>query len=138
MFPPFLIQLYHNTNFTTGSVFGEQVNTRWKLRSAIRIVNKTLNVMKLDKHPDKTFIGKVERGFDFLGYFLKPEMVNVAISTLKRFAKRITQLYGQGADYLRIGEYVRHWLKWVRSGIGELAELRVIERIKKTPTSLSV
>jgi len=22
----------------------------------------------LEKHPDKTFIGRIERGFDFLGY----------------------------------------------------------------------
>ncbi len=26
--------------------------TRWKLRSAIRIVNETLNVLQVDKHPD--------------------------------------------------------------------------------------
>ena len=106
--------------------------TRWKLRSAIRIVNETLNVLKVDQHPDKTFIGKVERGFDFLGYLLKPEMVNVSISTLKRFAKRITQLYEQGADYLRIGEYVRHWLKWVRSGRGGWENMEAKEWIKNT------
>ncbi len=69
--------------------------TRWKLRSAISIVNKTLNMLQVEKHPDKTFIGKVGRGFGFLGYFLKPEMINVSISTLVRFAQRITQLYPQ-------------------------------------------
>ncbi len=47
--------------------------TSWKLRSAIGIVNEVLNVLKVEKHSDKTFIGKVERGFDFLGYFLKPK-----------------------------------------------------------------
>ena len=31
--------------------------SRWKLRSAVRMVNKTLNVLKVEKHPDKTFIG---------------------------------------------------------------------------------
>lgn len=91
--------------------------TRWKLRSAIRIVNETINVLKVEKRPDKTFIGKVECGFDFLGYLLKPEMVDVSISTLKLFAQRITQLYEQGADVVCIGGYVRHWLKWVRSGL---------------------
>ncbi len=59
----------------------------------------------------------MERGFDFLGYFLKHGMVNVSISTLKRFAQRIIQLYEQGADYVCIGEYVKHWFKWVRGGI---------------------
>ncbi|MHC4139177.1 MAG: reverse transcriptase/maturase family protein [Planctomycetota bacterium] len=91
--------------------------TRWKLREAIRIVNETLNVLKADKHPDKTFIGKVEHGFDFLGYFLKPGILKVAVETMKRFTQRITQLYEQGADYVRIGEYVRHWLRWVRAGV---------------------
>lgn len=87
------------------------------MRDAVRIVNETLNILRVVKHPDKTFIGKVDRGFDFLGYFLKPGMLNVSISTLKRFAQRIAQLYEQGADIVRIGEYVRHWCMWVRAGI---------------------
>ncbi len=106
--------------------------TRWYLRSAIRIVNETLNMLKVDKHPDKTFIGKVERGFDFLGYFLKPAMVIVAFRTMKRFLQRITQLYEQGADIVRIREYVRHWLKWVRSGIGGVAKMKAKDLIKNT------
>ncbi len=91
--------------------------TRWKLRSAVRIVNETLNLLRVDKHPDKMFIGKVERGFGFLGYFLKPGILRVAWETLKRFAQRIIQLYEQGADEVRIGEYVRHWCRWVSAGV---------------------
>ncbi len=110
--------------------------TRWKLRSAIRIVNETLNLLKVEQHPDKTFIGKVERGFDFLGYFMKPGMLKVPRGTFERFTERISRLYEQGADYLRIGEYVWQWLKWVRAGIRGMAKLKVKGRIKKTPTSL--
>ncbi len=73
------------------------------------MVNKTLNVLKVDKHPDKTFIGKVERGFDFLGYVVKPRALRVSRGTFERFTERISRLYEQGADYLRIGEYVKHW-----------------------------
>ena len=51
--------------------------TKFKSSCAHPKVNYTL---KVDKHPDNTFIGRVERGFDFLGYFLKPEMVNVSIT----------------------------------------------------------
>ncbi len=40
--------------------------------------------------------------------------------TFERFAERITRLYEQGADCLRIGEYVKHWFKWVRTGIGKV------------------
>ncbi|MCP4252119.1 MAG: hypothetical protein GY775_01705 [Candidatus Scalindua sp.] len=93
--------------------------TRWKLRSAVRIVNATLNALKVEQHPDKTFIGRVERGFDFLGYFLKPGVLRVSRGTFERFTERISQLYEQGAGIERIGEYVRHWLKWVRTGLSE-------------------
>ena len=37
--------------------------------------------------------------------------------TIKRFTVRIARLYEQGADYLRIGVYVKHWVKWVRTGL---------------------
>ncbi len=76
--------------------------TRWKLRSAVRIVNETLNVLKVEKNPSKTFIGKVERGFDCLGHLMKPGVLRVSIGTFKRFTKHISQLYEQGADNLRI------------------------------------
>jgi len=36
--------------------------TRWKLRAAVRIVNQLLASLGLAKHPDKTFIGRVEKG----------------------------------------------------------------------------
>ena len=91
--------------------------SRWKLREAVRIVNKTLNMLCVEKHPDKTFIGKVERGFDFLGYFLKPGILKVSVSTLKRFAERVTKLYEQGAEIDRIGEYVKRWVTWSRVGL---------------------
>jgi hypothetical protein len=42
--------------------------TRWKLRRAVKRLNQTFTELKLEKHPDKTFIGRIEKGFDFLGY----------------------------------------------------------------------
>ncbi len=71
-----MVNTIHRINLTRGPRCYDCVvikPTRWKLRSAIRIVNEVLNVLKVEKHSDKTFIGKVERGFDFLGYFLKPK-----------------------------------------------------------------
>ena len=41
--------------------------SRWKLRRAIRVVNQTLAELKVEQHPDKTSVGKTERGFCFLG-----------------------------------------------------------------------
>ena len=42
--------------------------SRWKLRKAVRIVNETLAELQVEQHPDKTFVGRVERGFTILGY----------------------------------------------------------------------
>jgi hypothetical protein len=36
-----------------------------KLKKAIRVLNRTFNSLKLEKHPDKTVIGRIERGFGF-------------------------------------------------------------------------
>jgi RNA-directed DNA polymerase len=47
--------------------------TRWKLRQAVKIVNQALMSLRLTKHPEKTFIGRIEKGFDFLGYHFGPE-----------------------------------------------------------------
>ena len=41
--------------------------TRWKLRKAVPVVNETLAELKVQQHPDKTFIGRSEQGFAFLG-----------------------------------------------------------------------
>ncbi len=41
--------------------------TRWRLRKAVKAVNEVLASLRLDKHPDKTFIGRIGKGYDFLG-----------------------------------------------------------------------
>jgi len=92
--------------------------TRWKLRAAIRAVNETLESLKVEQHPDKTFVGRISRGFDFLGYrFTSAGLVGVARQSVERFVERVNWLYEQGADTERIGEYARHWLKWAKSGV---------------------
>ncbi len=90
--------------------------TRWKLKKAIQVLNRTFNELKLEQHPDKTLIGRTERGFDFLGYHFKPGMLSVAKKTVHNFLKHIARLYEQGADINRIGQYVRKWLQWVEHG----------------------
>ena len=65
---------------------------RWKLKKAIQIVNQTLNELKVEKHPDKTFIGRIAKGFDFLGYSFEPKGLSIAPKTLANFLDRIIQL----------------------------------------------
>ena len=49
----------------------------------------------LEKHEDKTFIGRIERGFDFLGYHFGPAGLAVAKQTIANFIEKATRLYGQ-------------------------------------------
>jgi RNA-directed DNA polymerase len=84
--------------------------TRWKLRQAIKIINQTLNELKVEKHPDKTFIGRIERGFDFLGYRFSPRGLSIAPQTKERFKARMAGLYEQGADETGLEQYTH--LRW--------------------------
>jgi len=67
--------------------------TRWKLRAAIRLVNETLAELHVQQHPDKTFIGRVSRGFDFLGYRFTPTGLEVAPRAVASCVERVARLY---------------------------------------------
>ena len=100
--------------------------TRWKLRQAVKVVNQILTSLRLAKHPDKTFIGRIVKGFDFLGYHFSPDGLRVATKTLANFVARIRQLYEhkQGARVSTLlGAYVRRWVHWVRAGLPTLPHL---------------
>ena len=73
------------------------------------------------KHPDKTFIGRIEKGFDFLGYHFGPAGLSVAAKTIERFVERAIRLYeqepGEACASTRLGLYVRRWVEWVQGGL---------------------
>jgi RNA-directed DNA polymerase len=87
----------------------------WKLKKDIQIVNQTFNELKVEKHPGKNFIGRIAKGFDFLGYSFEPKGLSIDPKTLANFIDRIAQLYEQGAEVRRIGQYVRNWWRSVRA-----------------------
>ena len=79
----------------------------------------------MDKHPDKMFIGRIERGFDFLGYHFRPNRLSVAAKTIENFVARALRLYeqepGEPLDSSRLGVYVKHWVAWAKGGLVEEA-----------------
>jgi hypothetical protein len=95
--------------------------TRWKLRNAVKIVNRVLTSLVLQKHPDKTFIGHIAKGFKFLGYHFCPEGLTVAQETFIRFVVRALRLYeqksGERCASTRLEAYIQRWVRWVKSGI---------------------
>ena len=94
--------------------------TRWKLRKAVKRVNEVLCSLRLEKHPKKTFVGCVARGFDFLGYHFSPAGLRVADPTVRRFVERASRLQERGCEGLEpshaLGEYVRLWQRWAGAG----------------------
>ena len=93
--------------------------TRAKLR---RTANAVLASLRLEKHPDKTFIGRIAKGFDFLGYRFSTGALKLAEATVARFLEYAAPLYEQWrSERVKAhlpGRYVRWWLGWAAGGLG--------------------
>ncbi|MBE0575583.1 MAG: hypothetical protein IH613_06765 [Desulfuromonadales bacterium] len=76
---------------------------RGRLRRVVAVMNRVLTSLGLEQHPDKTFTGKIERGFDFLGIQFNRQGCRVSEAALVRFAERSSRLYEQGASQRSIG-----------------------------------
>ncbi len=73
------------------------------------------------ENPDKTVIGNIERGFDFLGYHFGRDGLSVTKNTVENFVARATRLYeqepGEACASSRFGLYVRRWVRWTNAGL---------------------
>ncbi len=104
--------------------------TRWKLRRAVRAVNRVLSSLGLEQHPDKTFIGRIARGFDFLGYRFSTDgqgeaVLTLAAKTIENFKTKLSRLYEQWQSASRqraavleagIHSYEKRWFAWAAGG----------------------
>ncbi|WP_198556485.1 hypothetical protein [Paraglaciecola sp. MB-3u-78] len=99
--------------------------TRWHLRKAVQIVNQHFNELKIEQAPDKTFIGKISRGWDFLGYHFDGKHLSVAAKTVEKHVLHDRQLYEQLRMKkatsiemaLALGQYVKRWQQWATAGL---------------------
>jgi hypothetical protein len=92
-------------------------DSRWQLRRAVRKMHAVLAESGFTLHPDKTFIGRVEKGFDFLGCRLcLEERLRPAAAAVARVQEKIARLYEQGADSLHIGQFLRRWRSAFQGG----------------------
>jgi hypothetical protein len=97
--------------------------TRWHLRKAVRAVNQHFHQLKVEQAPDKTFIGKISRGWDFLGYYFDGKQLTVAAKTVEKHVLHYRQLYEQLRNKkatsdemaLALGLYVKRWQRWVKA-----------------------
>ncbi|MBF8277456.1 MAG: putative reverse transcriptase [Candidatus Brocadiaceae bacterium] len=97
--------------------------SRWRLRHAIKILNEEFALLGLTKHPQKTTIGRVEKGFEFLGYHYGRDGLCLAGKTLDNFISKALRLYEQEPVQTRLerlGEYAKRWVRWTTSGLQSL------------------
>jgi RNA-directed DNA polymerase len=99
--------------------------TRWQNRKAVKRLNQCLNRLTLEKHPDKTFIGKIDKGFDFLGYHFSRAPLTVADKTREKHALHCVRLYEQlrrqkataNVVAATLERYITRWQRWVVAGL---------------------
>jgi hypothetical protein len=95
------------------------------LLEAVRTVNQHFNQLKVEQAPDKTFIGKISRGWDFLGYHFDGKQLTVAAKTVEKHVLHYRQLYEQlrkkkatsDEMALVLGWYVKRWQQWAAAGL---------------------
>ncbi len=113
-------------------------SNRHKLRRAIATVNRVLSSLKLEKHPDKTFMGPVSRGFDFLGYHFNSAGLSLARQTVRNFLTKLSRLYERNGHKQKryhewspkrrrpqsfeasISTYINRFSGWVHGGMGDV------------------
>ncbi|WP_133130008.1 reverse transcriptase/maturase family protein [Legionella yabuuchiae] len=86
--------------------------TRHQLKKVIRRTYQILDELQLTLHPDKTYIGTIEKGFDFLGYHFSPKQLTLAKVTLDKAIAKLRQLFEQGAGLPRLCMYWRRFIQW--------------------------
>jgi hypothetical protein len=53
---------------------------------------------------------------------IKKVLLRAAKKTINNLFNKISRLYEQGADCLRIGKYIQQWCKWLNAGLGPEAQ----------------
>jgi RNA-directed DNA polymerase len=86
------------------------VKTKTQLRRMVKKMHQVMHRLKFKLAADKTFIGKISRGFDFLGYRIGAQgIIGIAKRSIQKHNERKAKLYEQGASDQRIQAYVRRW-----------------------------
>lgn len=85
--------------------------TRHKLRKLIKKTYQVLHSLRLKMHPDKTFIGKISKGFTFLGLDFS-DKIQVSPQSTTNHLTKIAQRYARGLSESQVGDYIVRWRSW--------------------------
>ena len=93
--------------------------SKWKLREAIKLMYQVLDELQVGIHRmSKRFIGRSESGFDVLGYSVASNRALLpSMQSIARLNAHIHQLKEQGANDVRLRQYVLRWVQWLLGGL---------------------
>ena len=63
-------------------------NSKTALRKAIKRTHGVMKALQLRLHPTKTYIGKIQSGFNFLGFYMDHQTTLPSKETIRRFSER--------------------------------------------------
>lgn len=94
--------------------------TRWQLRRCVKRLHEFFNLGGFEAHPDKTQLGRVENGFDWLGVWFTPTGASIAPRALENHRVRRARLYEQArakgltvsATEAKVRAYEARWNIW--------------------------
>jgi hypothetical protein len=98
--------------------------TRWRLRQCVRQLNTYFEMHAFRSHPDKNFIGRGSRGFDWLGVdFNDHGATGISARAREHHHERCQRLYEQslrrGMDtetaLVRVQDYRKRWSEWAEA-----------------------
>ncbi|WP_419246389.1 reverse transcriptase domain-containing protein [Serratia sp. NFX21] len=95
--------------------------TRWQLRRCVKRLHEFFNLGGFEAHPDKTQLGRIEHGFDWLGVWFTPTGTTIAPRALENHRARRMRLYEQARRQglsvteteARVQTYEARWKIWV-------------------------
>ncbi|HGM5414922.1 TPA: reverse transcriptase domain-containing protein [Serratia marcescens] len=99
--------------------------TRWHLKRYVKRLHGFFNLGGFETHPDKTQLGRIEHGFDWLGVWFTPEGTTIAPRALENHRINRLRLYEQARrrglsmaeSEARLRAYEARWNIWVTAMI---------------------
>jgi RNA-directed DNA polymerase len=94
--------------------------SRWQLRRCVKRLHEFFNLGGFETHPDKTQLGRIEHGFDWLGVWFTLTGTTIAPRALENHRARRMRLYEQARRQglsvteteARVQTYEARWKIW--------------------------
>ena len=96
--------------------------TKKKLRKIIKTIHEITKKIGLKLVKNKTYIGELSKGFDFLGYRIFPQEIHIAKTSYQRMIEKLYRHYVQQASSDRLRQYLKRWLQWTKASVGSVFE----------------